>query len=74
MAAPKTARPPELRPVIDEIVRTQVCPSTATLLVDRISVIRTVKALRPGGDQTFRIWLTDGQKSIQGACMGVVPR
>lgn len=56
----------ELRPIIKEIVRTQVCFPNVRLLVDRLSII-TLEDLGDRADnQAFKLLLTDGEKSIQG--------
>ena len=53
----------ELKPVIKEIIRTQYCPPLQ-LLVDRIHIIRYGPAEH--GPGAYRLWLSDGEKSIQG--------
>ena len=54
----------ELKPVIKDIVRTKFCDRVSTFLVDRIQVASFVV---DGEEvQTYRMWLSDGHKSIQG--------
>ena len=55
----------DLKPVIQEIVRTEVCPTPVTLLVDRVHIVPYIH----DGEETqaYRIWLSDGEKSIQGS-------
>ena len=53
-----------VKPVIKEIIRTEFCPSTLRLLVDKILITRL-----PGKRQrkeAYRLWLSDGEKAIQG--------
>ena len=54
-----------LKLVIREILRTQVCPKTIRLLVDKIRVRKVFEGCSRG-DETYRIWLTDGELLIQG--------
>ena len=54
-----------LKRVIRELLRTQVCPKTTRLLIDKIR-IRKVFDGCSHGDETYRIWLTDGELLIQG--------
>lgn len=54
----------ELKPIIKEIVRTQVCFPNVRLLVDKISIITLSGA--QSGNEAFHLLLTDGEKSIQG--------
>jgi hypothetical protein len=54
-----------LKPVIKELVRTEVHPPLLELLVDKILVVSNVKA-KGRYTEAFRIWLSDGEKSIQG--------
>ena len=54
-----------LKPVIKELVRTEVHPPFLELLVDKILIVSNVKA-KGGNTEAFRIWLSDGEKSIQG--------
>ena len=52
-----------LQPVIKEIVRTQFCPPVR-LLVDKVHVLCYGDESEGGG--AYRLWLSDGDKSIQG--------
>ncbi|MCJ1243149.1 hypothetical protein MMC30_000346 [Trapelia coarctata] len=53
-----------LKPVIKELVRTEVHPPLLELLVDKILIVSNVKA-KGRNTEAFRIWLSDGEKSIQ---------
>ena len=54
----------ELKPVIKDIIRTKFCERACQFLVDRIHVVPFVV---DGEEvQAYRLWLSDGQKSIQG--------
>ena len=54
-----------LKPVIRELVRTRVYPPFLKLLVDKILIVPHVK--KDGKrSEAYRIWLSDGEKSIQG--------
>lgn len=55
-----------LKPVIKELVRTQVCFPDITLLVDRISIVTLAMNERLKENQTYRLHLSDGEKTIQG--------
>ncbi|MCJ1466311.1 hypothetical protein MMC07_004930 [Pseudocyphellaria aurata] len=61
---------PELivKPVIKELARTQVCFPNLKLLVDRISIVTVPDTLQSTANKAFRLYLTDGERSIQGAC------
>lgn len=59
----------KLKPIIDEMVRTGICPYAITLLVDHIAVAKASGTTRQEGDQAFFLWLSDGNKSIQGMCV-----
>ena len=52
-----------LKPVIKEIVRTQFCPPVR-LLVDKIHILSYGD--EGEGSGAYRLWLSDGAKSIQG--------
>ena len=54
-----------LKRVIREILRTQVCPKTIRLLIDRIHIRKVFNGCARG-DETYRMWLTDGELMIQG--------
>ena len=54
-----------LKPVIRELVRTGVYPPLLRLLVDKILIVPHVR--KDGkSSETYRVWLSDGEKSIQG--------
>ena len=52
----------DLKPIIAEIARTEVCFPNIKLLVEEISLDNI------SGTETwaFRLWLTDGEKIVQG--------
>ncbi len=52
-----------IKPIIKELVRTQVCFPNIKLLVDKIS---TVKVSSATGLEAYRMYLTDREKTIQG--------
>ncbi len=52
-----------VKPIIRELVRTQVCFPNIKLLVDKIS---TVEIPESSGLEAYRLWLTDREKTIQG--------
>lgn len=55
----------ELKPVIKELVRTQVMFPDVELLVDKMNIVKTASR---GNDHfgTYLVYLTDNEKSIQG--------
>lgn len=53
----------DVKPIIQEIVRTEVCFPNIQLLVDYISV-EVIDAEQ--GKETFRLYLTDGEVNIRG--------
>lgn len=55
-----------LKPIISELVRTQVCFPNLKLLVDRISVVTLSSSEQSKSTKAYRLYLTDGEKSIQG--------
>lgn len=55
-----------LKPVIKELARTQVCFPDIKLLVDRISIVTLAINERLKENQTYRLHLSDGEKTIQG--------
>lgn len=59
---------PELsvKPVIKELARTQVCFPNAKLLVDRISIVTLPATKESTETKAFRLYLTDGDWTIQG--------
>ena len=58
-------QPRILKPVIKELVRTEVYPPSLELLVDRITIVPNIKD-KKGMLEAFRVWLNDGDKCIQG--------
>ncbi|KAI4283364.1 MAG: hypothetical protein L6R38_002214 [Xanthoria sp. 2 TBL-2021] len=54
-----------LNPVIQELVRTQVCLPNLKLLVHRIVVVTLPGVDELGGNEAFKLTLTDGEKTIQ---------
>lgn len=55
-----------VKPVIQELVRTQVCFPNLKLLVDRIAVVTVPDVDELSGNEAFKLTLTDGEKTIQG--------
>ena len=55
-----------LKPVIKELARTQVCFPDIKLLVDRISIVTLAMNEWLKENQTYRLYLSDGEKTIQG--------
>ena len=55
-----------LSPVIQELVRTQVCLPNLKLLVHRIAVVTLPEVDDVDGNEAFKLTLTDGDKTIQG--------
>ena len=55
-----------LKPVIKELVRTQVCFSNLKLLVDKVSIVILPENQNTTSHEAFRLFLTDGEKTIQG--------
>ena len=53
----------DVKPIIQEIVRTEVCFPNIQLLVDYISV-EVIDADQ--GKETFRLYLTDGEVNVRG--------
>lgn len=58
-----------LKPVVKELARTQVCFPNLKLLVDRISIVTVPDTAHATANEAFRLYLTDGERSIQGACI-----
>ena len=54
-----------LKPVIKELLRTEVCAPDLVLLVDRIYVVDLPNA-KKRGTEGFKLYLSDGEKVIQG--------
>lgn len=55
-----------LKPVIKELARTQVCFPNVKLLVDRVSIVTLPATKESTETQAFRLYLTDGDWTIQG--------
>ena len=53
-----------IKPIIKELVRTQVCFPNIKLLVDRITIVKVPS--EPSGLEAYRLYLTDREKTIQG--------
>lgn len=58
-----------VKPVIQEMVRTQVCFPNLKLLVDRIAIVTLLDVDELSGNEAYKLTLTDGEKTIQGAYM-----
>ncbi|KAL8867000.1 MAG: hypothetical protein Q9174_005945 [Haloplaca sp. 1 TL-2023] len=54
-----------LRPIIQELVRTQVCFPNLKLLVDRIKTVTIPDVDELSGNEAYVLVLTDGEKTIQ---------
>ena len=57
----------ELRPVIRELVRTRVCFADIKLLVDKIVITKPSTTDPAATNETYRLFLTDGEMTIQGS-------
>lgn len=55
-----------VKPVIHELVRTQVCFPNLKLLVDKIVVVTVPDVDELSGNEAYKFTLTDGEKTIQG--------
>ena len=55
-----------LKPIIKELVRTQVCFPNLKLLIDKVSIVALPKNEHTTGAEAYRLFLTDGEKTIQG--------
>lgn len=55
-----------VKPVIHELVRTQVCFPNLKLLVDKIVVVTLPDVDELSGNEAYKLTLTDGEKTIQG--------
>lgn len=65
-SSPSTDAGLALKPVIKELARTQVCFPDVKLLVDRISIVTLPMTELSKENQAYRLYLTDGEKTIQG--------
>ncbi|KAF6221664.1 hypothetical protein HO133_001632 [Letharia lupina] len=54
-----------IKPIIKELVRTQVCFPNIKLLVDKISTVKVPSATESSGLEAYRMHLTDREKTIQ---------
>ncbi|KAI4202145.1 MAG: hypothetical protein LQ350_002812 [Teloschistes chrysophthalmus] len=54
-----------VKPVIQEMVRTQVCFPNLKLLVDRIAIVTLLDVDELSGNEAYKLTLTDGEKTIQ---------
>ncbi|KAL8724251.1 MAG: hypothetical protein Q9181_006911 [Wetmoreana brouardii] len=54
-----------LKPVIQELVRTQVCFPNLKLLVDRIATVTLPEVDELSGNEAYKLTLSDGEKTIQ---------
>ena len=64
---PHTAQPDHtLKPLIKELVRTQVCFPNLKLLVDKVTIVVLQEHETAAGNEAYRLFLTDGEKTIQG--------
>ena len=53
-----------MKPIIQELVRTQVCFPNIKLLVDKISIVKVPS--QPSDLEAYILYLTDREKIIQG--------
>ncbi len=56
-----------IKPVIQELVRTQFCFPDIVLLVDKIIIARVSSANDSENVEAYRLYLTDREQSIQGS-------
>ncbi|KAL8635681.1 MAG: hypothetical protein Q9228_006855, partial [Teloschistes exilis] len=54
-----------VKPVIQEMARTQVCFPNLKLLVDKIAIITLPDVDELSGNEAYKLTLTDGEKTIQ---------
>ena len=55
-----------IKPIIKELVRTQVCFPNIKLLVDKISIVKVPSAAESSDLKAYLMYLTDRQMTIQG--------
>lgn len=60
--------PSYIKPIIKELVRTQVCFPNIKLLVDKLCIVKVPSATGSFGLEAYRMYLTDREKTIQGLC------
>ncbi|KAL8747021.1 MAG: hypothetical protein Q9184_007663 [Pyrenodesmia sp. 2 TL-2023] len=53
-----------VKPVIEELVRTQVCFPNLKLLVERIDIVVVPEVDELTGNEAYKLTLTDGEKII----------
>ena len=58
-----------IKPIIQELVRTQVCFPNIKLLVDKISIVKVPSSTESSSLKAYRMYLTDREKTIQGLCI-----
>lgn len=68
LVAPAKVPSITLKPIIKELVRTQVCFPNLKLLIDKVSIVVLPKHEHASGNEAYRLFLTDGEKTIQGMC------
>ena len=56
----------QVQPVIEEMARTGVCIVDVTLFVDKITIVDVVSPDQTDPRQAYRMFLTDGESTIQG--------
>ena len=56
-----------LKPIIQELVRTQVCFPNIKLLVDKISIVDVPSPTDSSSLEAYLMYLTDREKTIQGS-------
>ena len=61
-----------LKPVIREMVRTGVIVPKVTLLVDKIIIVQLSTSADSSSVIAYRMYLTDGDKSIQGKYISII--
>lgn len=61
--------PSYVKPIIKELVRTQVCFPNIKLLVDKISIVKVPSATESSSLEAYLMYLTDREKTIQGLCI-----
>ena len=55
-----------LKPIIQELVRTQVCFPNIKLLVDKITIVKVPSTTDSSSLAAYLMYLTDREKTIQG--------
>ena len=55
-----------LKPIIEELVRTEVYPQSLKFLVDKIFIVPIIDPNDQVRKEAYRIWLSDGENAIQG--------